>query len=513
MTDKDLTGGIPDWNEADRLTALRAYGILDTDREAPYEDFVRLAQMICATRIAVINLIDADRQWFKAEIGLGTQQTPLDISICAHAILQRDVFIVPDTALDPRFVNNPLIRPPHNLRFYAGALLLSSNGLPIGTLCVLDDTPRPDGLTEAQKDALLALARQVMVQMDMRLALEALTRAESALGVSAQLTHDILASIDDPFFVVDANFELRFANNAFCLRIGRLVSEVVGQNLVDLLRHLPDYANSAGMVFMRSVMERRVSARHEIFSEALGKSWVDVAAYPITGGGLAVYAKNIDARKQLEQDLETALSTVHDQLAEKELLMLETHHRVKNSLQMVQSLLTLQARNIADPEIAQKVAESAARVHIFGALHETLYRIADGTHVDLAAYLAKLVADLNAGIGATLVDRPIRLQADRLRWPASEVSLVGLVLTELVTNALKYGRGAVDVAFTVADGEARLSVADEGDELPPDFQPTKTGGMGMRLISRLLRDKDGQLSVDRSVSNTRFLVTLKAEDV
>lgn len=511
MTDKAPTPCIPDWDEADRLTALRAYGILDTDYEAPYDDFVKLAQMICGTSIAVINLIDADRQWFKAEIGLGTRQTPLELSICAHAILQRDLFIVPDTALDPRFVDNPLIHPPHNLRFYAGALLLSSSGLPIGTLCVLDDKPRPKGLTEAQQGALQALARQVMVQMDMRLALQSLTEAESALGASAQATSDILASIDDPFFVVDANFELRFANTTFCAQLGLPQGEVVGQSLVRLFDAIPDYENSDGMVFMRSVMDRRISARHEMFSQAMGGSWVDVAAYPISGGGLAVYVKHIDARKSLEHDLEAALATVREQLTEKELLMIETHHRVKNSLQMVQSLLTLQARNIADPAVSQKVAESASRVHIFGALHETLYRVADGTHVDIAAYLATLVADLNAGIGATLTDRPIHLQSDALRWPAAEVSLIGLVLTELVTNALKYGSGKIDVAFKVApDGrEALLIVSDAGDGLAPDFDPGKASGMGMRLMSRLLRDRGGQIAVDRTVPTTRFVITLK----
>jgi two-component sensor histidine kinase len=250
-----------------------------------------------------------------------------------------------------------------------------------------------------------------------------------------------------------------------------------------------------------------------LFSPAMGNQWVDVAAYPISGGGLAVYVKNIDMRKQLEHELETALATVRDQLAEKELLMLETHHRVKNSLQMVQSLLTLQSRNIADPEIAQKVAESAARVHIFGALHETLYRIADGTHVDIAAYLATLVDDLNAGIGATLTNRPIHLRSDALRWPAAEVSLIGLVLTELVTNALKYGSGRIDVAFDVNtdNDQVRLTVTDQGKSLDPDFQPTHTSGMGMRLISRLLRDRGGELSVDRSVPTTRFVVILKAD--
>eukprot|EP01037_Dinobryon_pediforme_P016060 gene16060-16232_t len=478
-----------------------------------YDDFVKLAQMICGTEIAVMNLIDADRQWFKAEIGLGVRETPLDISICAHAILQHDLFIVPDTALDPRFARNPLVQPPTSLRFYAGALLQTASGLPLGTLCVLDTAPRPEGLSAEQRRALSALGRQVMVQMELRRALAARIEADEARSSQARTTSDILSSIDDPFFVVNEDFEIRFANDSFRSLIGRRDTALIGRRFLDVLGHVPNYQGSTGMALMREAMRSRVSARREIFSEAMGRIWIDVAVYPISDGGLAVYVKNIDARKRMEAELEAALATVREQLAEKELLMLETHHRVKNSLQMVQSLLTLQARHISDPDIAQKVSESAARVNIFGSLHETLYRIADGTHVDLGAYLDMLVTDLNGGMGATFDARPIRLSAQALRWPAADVSTIGLVLTELVTNALKYGAGQIDVDLRSNPSdpmEVWLSVSDEGTGLAPDFEPSRTGGMGMRLITRLLRDRGARIARDRASAHTRFLVTLDA---
>jgi two-component sensor histidine kinase len=421
--------------------------------------------------------------------------------------------VVPDTALDARFADNPIIRPPHNLRFYAGALLVTPQGQPLGTLCVLDSAPRPDGLSEAQTEALQALARQVMTTMELRRVLADKSRAEAALAAAFQTNADILSSIDDPFFVLDGEFDIVFANSALARMIDA-PRDLVGQNLLRLLSYVPDYAASPGMSLMRQVMRERVSVRLEMFSVVLDQSWVDVAIYPISNGGIAVYAKNIAKRKQLEAELEAALKTVREQLAEKELLMLETHHRVKNSLTMVQSLLTLQARNIKDPDIARKVAESAARVRIFGALHETLYRIADGTHVDMAAYLETLIADLNAGIGATLEGRPIRLQVDRLRWPSADVSVVGLVLTELVTNALKYGSGVVDVELRGDPGNGRdatLRVSDEGSSLPQDFNPSQTNGLGMRLISRLVRDRGGRVEIDRTAPGTSFVVTLSAQ--
>src|SRR5580698_5708011 len=112
-----------------RLAALRHYAILDTPRESEFDEVVAVASAICGTPISVINLIDQGRQWFKAEVGLGVRETPIDSSICAHAILQPGLFIVPDTTRDARTSDNPLVKDNPNIRFYAGAPLTSPEGL------------------------------------------------------------------------------------------------------------------------------------------------------------------------------------------------------------------------------------------------------------------------------------------------------------------------------------------------------------------------------------------------
>ncbi|AUN96262.1 GGDEF domain-containing protein [Pseudazoarcus pumilus] len=152
-------------NEFARLAVLHRFGILDTPREAAFDALTRIAAHICEVPIAVINFIDRDRQWFKSEIGLGTRETPLDVSICAHAILQPGLFVVPDTLEDPRFANNPLVAGEPGLRFYAGALLETDDGYPLGTLCVLDHEPRT--LTPEQGEILEALAAQVMLLLSL----------------------------------------------------------------------------------------------------------------------------------------------------------------------------------------------------------------------------------------------------------------------------------------------------------------------------------------------------------
>lgn len=159
-TNSDSSAPFCHYDEGARLAALRRYQILDTPAEPAFDDLVRLIARICDTPIAVINLIDENRQWFKSELGLGVRETAKDVSICVHALMQQDIFIVPDTLLDPRFANNPLVTGKPHLRFYAGALLETSDGFPLGTLCVLDYQPRQ--LNPLQLEALQTLARQTM---------------------------------------------------------------------------------------------------------------------------------------------------------------------------------------------------------------------------------------------------------------------------------------------------------------------------------------------------------------
>ncbi|TCZ65950.1 PAS domain-containing protein [Roseicella aquatilis] len=166
-------GAAAAWDEQARIAALESYSILDTPPERAFDDVVRLAAQICHAPVAVVSLVAAEKQFFKAEVGLGVRQTPLDVSICAHAILRRGLFVVPDTTEDRRFAGNPLVVGSPHLRFYAGALLETPGGLPLGTLCVLDYEPRPEGLTAQQGFALQVLARQVMSQLELRRALKA----------------------------------------------------------------------------------------------------------------------------------------------------------------------------------------------------------------------------------------------------------------------------------------------------------------------------------------------------
>lgn len=155
-----------DAKEKRRLEALASYSVVDTPPEKDFDDIAHLAAEICGTPIAVVNLIGDKRQFFKAEVGLGVRETPFESSFCAKAILEDDFLMIPDATKDGRFDCNPLVVGEPHLRFYAGAILKTPDSLPIGTVCVLDYEPR--ALTELQQTTLRVLARQVMVQLELR---------------------------------------------------------------------------------------------------------------------------------------------------------------------------------------------------------------------------------------------------------------------------------------------------------------------------------------------------------
>ncbi|MDB9522840.1 response regulator [Dolichospermum circinale CS-1225] len=159
-------------DEAGRIEALLQYRILDTQSEREFDDITRLASFICATPMAVMTLVDTDRQWFKSKIGLEASETPRSMSFCNHAIQQPDPMIIPDATLDPRFVDNPLVTSDPNIRFYAGIPLINDDGYGLGALCVIDDIPRQ--LAPQQIEALNILGRQVMQQLEWRRNLDSL---------------------------------------------------------------------------------------------------------------------------------------------------------------------------------------------------------------------------------------------------------------------------------------------------------------------------------------------------
>lgn len=165
-------------NEAERLSSLISYDLLDTDAEEVFDRFTNLAAQVFGVPIALISLVDRDRQWFKSAFGLSAKQTPRDQSFCAHAIKDSTVFTIPDATKDARFEANPLVTGEPNIRFYAGAPLITRDAFGLGTICVIDRTPRAP-LTVTQEKMLADLAFLIMHELESRKSLRLLRRNQA----------------------------------------------------------------------------------------------------------------------------------------------------------------------------------------------------------------------------------------------------------------------------------------------------------------------------------------------
>ncbi len=223
-------------NEDSRLRALSSYNILDTLPEKDFDDIVRLVCTICSVPTALISFVDADRQWFKARTGMAVDQTPRDMSFCAHALGRQTLLIVPDTALDDHFAANPLVTDGPQVRFYAGAPLVTPEGESLGTLCVLDSKPRT--LTDEQQEALLILSRQVMAQLELRRRIAQQQRTMQERGKVTERLRLLEAAVEkanDVILITEADpFDklgpaIVYVNPAFTRMTGYTPEEVLGK--------------------------------------------------------------------------------------------------------------------------------------------------------------------------------------------------------------------------------------------------------------------------------------------
>ena len=245
-------------SEEDRLLVLSAFAVLDTPPEQAFDDLTWLAAQLCEKPMALVSLVDADRQWFKSRRGLDLESTPREQSFCAHALRSPEVLEVPDTLLDPRFANNPLVTGHPHLRFYAGAPLITADGYVLGTLCVLDSAP--GRLSGVQRNQLRILAAQVISQLEVRrqaTALAAEVRArlvsDAALREQRRMLDGVLYNTDALIYAKDvtgmfvmANAELERVTRAEGGLVGRTDHELFPAELADDYRRNDEQIMKAG---------------------------------------------------------------------------------------------------------------------------------------------------------------------------------------------------------------------------------------------------------------------------
>jgi adenylate cyclase len=287
-------------NEAERVKAVERYQ-LETSPEEAFDDLTRLAAYICGTPIALVSIIETQHQWFKSKVGVDVSEIPKDISFCAHAILNPDqLLVVPNALEDERFVDNPLVTSDPNIRFYAGTPVVTPDGFPLGTLCVLDRIPRH--LTPEQQEALRALGRQVISQMELRRNLDRLEgqvarqeEVETKLRASDQEVVDLLEGMADAFFALDRQWRFTYVNHEAGQMVQRQPEEIIGKVIWEVF---PELVDSTFYQEFHKAVTQQISVTFEEFYSPLSR-WFEMRAFP-SYEGLSIFAHDITSRKAVE---------------------------------------------------------------------------------------------------------------------------------------------------------------------------------------------------------------------
>lgn len=453
----------------ERRQVLESLAVMDSDDDLDFDRLSRLAAGIFNVPVALVTLVDIERQWFKSCYGIDERETPTGISFCAHAIASGAPYLfIPDVMTDERFVANPLVTGHHHVRFYAGAPI-TVRGQKLGTLCVLDRVPRTD-ITDAQLGQLVALAETASTLFALKD--EARVRARTA----AELIRE----------------EWRHALTLEAGKVGSWIWDVATGEVIanDILRRMFGI-DAAAPVSIEDIFGAIEADDRPIVDAALAATFQDGIDYAsefrvrsgrwLMGRG-RVYQRDAAGKPLVMMGVNVDTTEARQSADKTRALLRELNHRVKNTLAMIQSLARQTLRQSSNPQ--HFIDAFSGRLRTLTDAH-ALLADRDWTGVGLVEIITSQVSPYAVHSGQ------IELVGDDLELPPDHALGLGLLLHELSSNALKYGalsqaEGRVSIRWSRsggAQGDLNLSWTESGG---PKVENPEQRGLGTRLIERSL---------------------------
>lgn len=446
--------------------------MLDTPREDDFDQLAQVASDICGTPIGVVNLVDTTRQFFKAEVGLGVRSTPLETAFCSHALLEEDVLVIPDATKDARLDCNPLVTQDPHLRAYAGALLKTAQGLPIGTICVLDYKPR--AFTDQQIQMLQFLAKQTMAQFELRRTIaeqrRLLERATTAERDKAKFER-VVTQASDFIGMANARGKVVYLNDAARTMMGIVKGAALPE---DVEQYIAEQDRPLFRAEIKPLVKAGESCERELRLRNFETGEIFPALYtmfPMRSedgelSGFGVVTKDITERKEEEE--------------RRGHIMSEAAHRMKNTLAVIEAIVSQTLRNATS--LAEGRESISRRVHAL-ARAQDLLTAAEGSTADIISVIESALLPHDPGN-----DR-IRFAGPSHRLSPQQSLGLSLAIHELATNAAKYGAlkgetGNVRIDWAVSrEGDFTLEWQESGGA--PVVTPSSTG-FGSKLVRHLV---------------------------
>lgn len=468
-------------NEPQRLARLTSFNILDSLPQPAFDHIAVLASTICETPIGLVSLVDQNRQWFKARIGMRSSETARELAFCGHAILDPDdVMVVEDATLDERFRDNPLVEGDPNIRFYAGAPIVTMDGLAMGTVCAIGHEPRT--LSDHQRNALKSLAALVLNLMEREEIHQKLVRAH---GREQLRKEEIQASVNaaglDLLSYVDTSYTYRFVNRTYLRYWNRDFDNIVGHSISDLIGE-DLFRDVVRPQFDKALAGREVSYETVINYPGMGERAVEVTYLPAfkadgTVRGVVVRAHDVHGIRTRERRLLDTVDQLEHKALEQQRFIHIISHDLREPINTIRNFAGLLAEESESlPDYARRylsfVQGGGDRMKtllddLLEFLHLDRHEVAMGV-VDMNAIAINVCDDLEGRIS----QRQATVEVGDLPMVRGDATLLRIVLQNLVSNALKFcppeRSPIVSVSGECGTEDCVIRVKDNGIGIEPE---------------------------------------------